>query len=98
MTLRVANVCSLNEPGQEDIKTLRSWLERKEYGNGEITSLESKAWAAPELEGAAEDLVSIQSDVQEKAPFSTWVTGRLLTLFHNNWGYKLKVGSIVQIL
>lgn len=87
----MAQVNNLKEPEPEEINTIRSWLERQGYGDDEITSLESKAWAAPGVEGAVEELVSLQSSFQQMAPFSSWATGKLLTLIHDTLGRKLKV-------
>ncbi|CZT41145.1 uncharacterized protein RSE6_00845 [Rhynchosporium secalis] len=72
--LQVAKVYSLDEPEAENVKILRDWLERKDYGNGEITGAERKAWVEPD----------------EKAPFSSWVTGGLLTTFHDRCGFRMK--------
>jgi hypothetical protein len=97
--LQVSKVYSLNGPEEESVKTLREWLERKEYGNGEITAAERKAWAEADLRGIrreAEDLVAIQSRAPDKAPFSSWASGRLLTIFHNKIGSKIKVRLSVR--
>ena len=92
---------SIDEPAEDQLEHQWQTLmdircKLKEYGNGENTGLESKAWAAPENEGATEDLVSLQSSSQEKALVSSWATGRLLTFFHNKPGYKFKVRLVVK--
>jgi len=81
----------MDEPKDEETEMLRDWLRRKEYGNNEISDLEVKAWLEPTSEGAVKDLVSLHSPKVQNAPFGTWITGGLLTLFHNTIGHKVKV-------
>lgn len=87
----MAKVRTLDEPEKETIKILRGWLEHGDYGKGEFSDLEIKAWEPPDRNGAVDDLLSLQSSTDKKAPFATWVTGGLLTLFHNKLGSKAKL-------
>lgn len=85
--LQVAQVQTLKGPEKANHQKLRDWLFMADKGAGQITGLESLVWD----DVHAADLVCLNTDAQDKAPFSSWVTGRFLTFFNDKWGFKHKV-------
>jgi hypothetical protein len=89
----------LSEPEKESVEQLRRWLGDTDYGNGEIVGPERKAWDATFFKDGRRgpnDLVAVRTKTIEKAPFSSWASGGLLTLFHDMGGFKLSVSSIAD--
>jgi hypothetical protein len=89
----------LSEPEKESVEQLRRWLVDADYGNGEIVGPERKAWDETFFKDGRRgpnDLVAVRTKTLEKAPFSAWASGGLLTLFHGMCGFKLSVSSIAN--
>jgi hypothetical protein len=97
--LKVAKVSALSKPEKVSVNQLRLWLGDKKYGKSEIEFSERKAWEENLFSNnrhAPNNLVAVRTTTEEQAPFSTWASGGLLTLFRETCGFKLRVSSIIN--
>ncbi|EXJ76781.1 uncharacterized protein A1O5_01289 [Cladophialophora psammophila CBS 110553] len=93
--LQYKELCALQNPTKHDLKTLRLWLEHREYGDNFLRGVERDIFHIddpndPNCDDRSSDLVTVSHEAVEKDYFSRWVSDELIGRFHNLIGHRWK--------
>jgi hypothetical protein len=88
--LQFAQVQRLRRPKEEDLRFLREWLERPEFGNNFLCDREAGAWEE------SSDLVALAGKNTEKDTFASWISSKCVPWFHRRVGYRIRVSEAVD--
>ncbi|ROV95952.1 hypothetical protein VMCG_07984 [Cytospora schulzeri] len=86
--LKQAQLSRLDRPSRNELKFLRSWLQRPLMGNFPLLGLDRKTWD-PQYE---KDLLAMRANPASDY-FSDWVSDTVVPLFHRLIGEKFKAKS-----
>jgi hypothetical protein len=80
-------VRKLEQATDNDVKFLQNWLDRKEGGDFFLRGREASAWDTEK----SSDLICLAARYSEKDHLTRWMGDKLIPLFHNRIGHRIKV-------
>ncbi|KAL8641796.1 MAG: hypothetical protein Q9226_008585, partial [Calogaya cf. arnoldii] len=75
-----------SRPEPREVRFLRNWLVRPSMGNGFLNDIERSTWD----DTNDPDFVTLFPRTTQKDPFTSFLNGALLDVYHRLWGHKRK--------